>query len=168
MLLYTIGNSIKRYDLGRFFPAQKWLIIWLIFVIANFAICYFTSGTTIGKGLRKISFPYNSPLLIISSTLFFLIFTRINFTSKIVNTLATSVLAVYLLHENYCISKFLYPFVWSFWQDNIMSFIIFILMALAVVILCIMIDKIFQPIQVKIAQLFSFIFEKIALVFAKI
>lgn len=43
---------------------------------------------------------YNSLVLVLMSVLFFLIFTTLDFKSKVINWIAASVFAVYLVHEN--------------------------------------------------------------------
>jgi len=51
--------------------------------------------------IKRIVYYYNSPILILMSVLFFLIFTTFDFISKSINWIAASVFAVYMVHENH-------------------------------------------------------------------
>lgn len=100
VFLYLLGDTLRCAQ-------TKWdrisivvlLGVWIIFNMAIFASLYWTSGGIINKIIMNLAFPYRSPLLIINAVLFFLIFSKLHFHSGFINHLATSVFAVYIIHE---------------------------------------------------------------------
>jgi len=100
-LVYAIGHELKgvveRKDrLSTVTVALGWILLNVIAMI----ICGLFSGQLVGKVTWTLSFPYNSPLLLINSILLFIMFGRMEFKSKIVNYIATSSFAIYLLHTH--------------------------------------------------------------------
>ena len=101
IFLYVLGDTLrKKYCLFERFGK---LLLFASFFLLNgmlvVSYCYF-SNSTIGKVIWHISFPYSSPVLILSSVLFFLIFVKIKIKSGIINYFAKSSLAIYLIHAN--------------------------------------------------------------------
>lgn len=137
----------------------------------DFALGYLTMTLVIGVILffgtegvqdvvKRICYPYNSPVLILMSSFFFLFFATLDFRSKFVNWCAASVSAVYMIHEN----KYWF---WNQWYDNIdnlyqsNSFGSFTLQWIGVCALlfcgCILFDKI----RLLIARLLNPVLDKI-------
>lgn len=101
MFIYLIGNSLKAYKKQFDSINKKTLLMAFIILSAVIVITYMhTAESIIGKIIWKLSFPYCSPLLLLNSILFFLIFTKFTYHSKIINWLAQSALAIYLIQEN--------------------------------------------------------------------
>lgn len=94
LLIYVVGRYLKFYgeEFLRKYSTTKIIILW--------SIC------TIIIGLIRVSLPsyeeqlitYGSPIVILSASLFFILFTRINIQSNIINWLGSSCLAVFILH----------------------------------------------------------------------
>lgn len=105
---------------------------------------------------------YNSPILLCISIAIFNLFNKTYFNSKYVNYLASSSLAIYLMHEHPLIQKYIYI---SFFQgikddySSLILLVIVIIYALVLAISCIFIDKIrvlfFSPIENRIIKLFE-------------
>lgn len=100
VMMYLIGRYIGLYAPAVSCPKKLRLSCVIIYIAA-------TAGITLYAGLVDISktFAYNSPLVIISSVAFFLIFTTFRFKSGIINSIASSAFAVYLIHKN--------PYIWG-------------------------------------------------------
>ena len=107
MGLYLIARYIKKYSLGICFR-PKW----------EYACCYCLSAALLAAGclfLYKIEAPdeitrclfsFVNPLVVIGALSLLLLFSRIKFSSLIINKVAKSSFAVYLFHCG--------PIVWTF------------------------------------------------------
>ena len=111
----------------------------------------------LSKGINYLCFGYNEIGLYVMSVLFLLMFQSIKIKSQIINWSATSVLGIYLLHENKKIgSLVIYPIyenVFSNIGNQWMCLVAHILFAMQVLVCCIFIDKIrriiFQKINIE-------------------
>ena len=150
MFLYTMGDCIRTY----WSSLEKIKISYLIcaYVLLNlglvFAYCH-TLDSTYGQQLWQLSYPYCSPILIINAVLLFLIFGKMRFKSRLINTLASSVFAVYVIHhQHYILYSILGPAVLKV-HNMISQPILFLLClcagGLVVMFVCIGIDKLFSP-----------------------
>lgn len=151
ILIYYIGNYLKtELFISPKINLKKIIIIYLVFNTALFTLMLFAElyFPFVNKIMHRLFFTYNSIGLIINSILFFLIFTKIKFSSKIVNWFASSSLAVYLIHENKYVGNYLYNYI-NYLQnhiDNIILFSFIILMfAILVFIVAVCIDKLISP-----------------------
>jgi peptidoglycan/LPS O-acetylase OafA/YrhL len=76
------------------------LLIYFVLSLSLSAIAYFSHGGIVSMiGF----FSYSSPFVIIASLYLLLAFTKFHFSNKVVNWIASSTFAVYLLHENFSI-----------------------------------------------------------------
>lgn len=151
ILIYYIGDYLRTVIvLKNKIRFKKVLWIYIIFNLLLFIIFllskqYFQIGSKI---LYKLFFPYNSIGLMINSILFFLIFTQLAFKSKLINWFASSALAVYLVHENKYIGKYIYEFVTQLYIEinNIILFSISIIsLAIMLYIIISLLDKLLSP-----------------------
>ncbi len=95
--LYILGNTVRSYRdmLGRIrmaYYATAFVVLNLLLVVACFC-----SPTLVKHGIMRIAFGYNSPLLTLNAMLLFLVFSKLHFKSNVVNSLASSVFAIYLI-----------------------------------------------------------------------
>lgn len=88
--IYFIGNAISRYKFAEKLTKRHWLIIYIISTITLFFIY-----NDIDKSIR-----YNNPFLIIAAISLFCFIARLKIKSKMVNTVATFMLPIYLLQES--------------------------------------------------------------------
>jgi hypothetical protein len=104
--IYLLGFWIKKnlVEKKNALTRINYVITYLIITLIIGVFLYYSNET--GRMiLKRLCYWYNSPLLIIMSALFFMIFTSIDFSlkinlSKCINWIAGSVLSVYLVHEN--------------------------------------------------------------------
>ena len=149
--IYLIGNMInlKQNQLKKF--TLKYCII--LYVLLNLLLIssyYLMSTNIVGIFIWQLSFPYCSPLLIVNSILFFMIFLHLKVHSKAINYLSKSCLAIYLIHESTpfvldtigFVSKSLY------FTINNSFFLLIVLVLFSVLIACvaIAIDKLLTPV----------------------
>ncbi|WP_294958697.1 acyltransferase family protein [uncultured Fibrobacter sp.] len=108
IFLYILGHTIHHYkNMWKDIPkiTITFAILLLNLVIFSLLVL-FSRNTIIGAYIWLLSMPYCSPLLIINALLVFILFSQLNFKSKAINNLAKSVLAVYLIHCQPTIHKF--------------------------------------------------------------
>lgn len=95
LMFYVLGNTIKKYQKHwEKFPVYQLVIaVILLDISLVFVYSYFSS---ISFRIWNYSFPYNSPLIILNSSLVFMIFAKMSFKSKLVNWLSGGIFACYL------------------------------------------------------------------------
>ena len=101
MFIYMLGNLIRMNSVRL----SQINIVLLIFAWCGLntllVLSYVNmSDNVIGSAIWRLSFPYCSPILIISSAIFFIIFLKFHFKSHFINWIAKSSLAIYLIHAN--------------------------------------------------------------------
>lgn len=105
MSLYMTGRYMRLFP-NRYTTMNKWVDMLIYFVVSLLGAVLTFAGVRHGaEGYRLFS--YASPTIIIASVFFFLFFTKISFKSRLVNWLAASAFAVYVLN---CEGRF-----WSFY-----------------------------------------------------
>lgn len=149
ILIYYIGNYL-RHHLTFKASAKKLTLYYTIFVIAMFlSLLFLSQWPTLRDFIfTQVFFQYNAIGLLFASALVFAIFGKINLQSTVVNHIANSVLAVYLIHENTYLSSYMYQFIGSIQQqlNSTIAYSLFLLGAtLAVFFACIGIDKLCKP-----------------------
>lgn len=152
VLIYYLGNYIRT---GLVLPSKlnirKIIFIYLMLNFLIFLIILLSEiySPIVSKVVFQLFFPYNSIGLIINSMLFFLIFTQLSFSSKLINWFASSTLSVYLIHENKYIGQYVYNYVGTLQHsiENLWLFsFVVLLLALFVFMASVFIDKLIAPI----------------------
>lgn len=146
IFLYMLGYRLRTWGVGKNISKKKARIQFVITYLAvagSIGIALYLSSETLQNLLKRLCYGYNSPVLILMSVLFFLIFTTFDFKSKIVNWIGGSVFAVYCVHEGqYFYRKEWYDFFEEQYLTNSFTFPIVMIGACAILfILCIMLDK---------------------------
>ena len=125
--LYIVGAYLKKYPLKDNIHFKNYnkvkirLILLTIFIFLgtfNFLLYEFsnqikniTSTNTLNYHANLILtnlFYYQNPILIIQTICYFLFFETLSFQSKIINKVASLIFAVYIIHENPFIMKYMY------------------------------------------------------------
>lgn len=149
-LLYVLGNTLRIYEHNW----KQWnnRLIILIYCGINILLvtlyCTF-ENTIISTIIWRISFPYCSPILIINAMLLFIIISRFQLHSKQVNYIASSMLAVYLIHchpfvETYVIGSFMNRLL-LLSHDTFIVSILTLLLGIVILLSCVLIDKFLTP-----------------------
>lgn len=111
LYLYTLGYCISRNmkNLSKI-SSQKYFLVAILTIII---ISYISSF------IQNIRFmEYNSPLMVVASTMILIGFARMDFSSKVVNSIASASLGVYLLQDGYLGFNFLYAWMNEIWYSS--------------------------------------------------
>lgn len=150
MTLYVLGDILKEIQpkINRI-PNWLFLIVWLFLNVILIILFILYNGSTIGDTVWSLSFPYSSPVLIVNATLFFILFSRLTIKAPLINIVASSVFAVYILTEHSLIKPLLLMPVLNTIYDgssgSIEIIVYTMLFALCVMTSAVILDKIFQP-----------------------
>ena len=87
------------------------------------------------------TFYYQNPLIVIQSISYFLIFLTYSFKNKIINKLASGVLAVYLITENILVRNNIYSAIKPFTKNVFLKVLIYSIIIMAV---CLIIELLRQ------------------------
>jgi hypothetical protein len=135
--IYIIGRYIHSYTVIQ---STKKRALFIIGYIISFALI--VASTFVCKS--TMAYAYNSPFVILTSVFFFLIFTTFTFHDYLVNYIASSAFAVYLIHKMPPVWHDLKNFLIDY--SNVDSPIAFALFWISFVMMlfagCIVIDKI--------------------------
>jgi surface polysaccharide O-acyltransferase-like enzyme len=146
IFLYLIGRFIQLYVKNETSAKIRMLFLLtytMCSLLLAILVIYIFNSDIDSKWANILGFSYNSPLVIISAIAFFCFFRTIRLQSKVVNWLAASVLAIYLIHENPVISAYLYQYVRNIdiSNDYLLGIYLFLL-SVFIMVICIFIDKI--------------------------
>lgn len=101
--LYLLGGFFHdRFEVNNNNRKKYKNILLSIVVVLNLAVglsLYFAEGVLL-EYIRWFFHPYSSPGLLLLASVFFLYFTTLKIQSRVINWIASSVLAIYLVHEN--------------------------------------------------------------------
>ena len=170
MLLYVLGDCLRHYN--KKIERISTQILLGIYLILNVAlICLYTvnSDTCLGKIIWDMSYPYCSHILIFNAILLFLLFSRLHFKSTVINWLATSVFTVYILHhQHYVLYNIIGPNALSLYRLHNSPLIVILYLgvfSLVIMFVCIIIDKIIEPLQKYFVQILFLREERIKVFF---
>lgn len=151
IFLYVIGNTLNRYK--YYWKRFKYSQLVPIFMGINIAlvVSYLSVGSNsiMGKAIWILSYPYCSPILLVNALLMFLIIGKIRLRSTKINYLASSTLAIYLIHSQPVILNVIGKAIpvlkdWSF--DNVSFLLLIICYTLVIMFVSIFVDKALQPV----------------------
>jgi surface polysaccharide O-acyltransferase-like enzyme len=157
IFLYLIGRFISLYIPKRA-KGRRYLYAYILcsLIIAGIGISIFYLPIN-NKWIYLTCFPYTSPLIVASAVAFFLWFRSFSIQSRIINYCASSALAIYLIHENNFIRPFYMRYINELGQqiDNgfLLALVVFVI-ALGVVVVCVLIDKVRMFITNPIERIF--------------
>lgn len=100
IFLYMLGSTLAEYkEKMNWIPSwtviSAWIVLNVLFVYGYCKLGFYN------KYLFTFAFPYNSPGIVINSVLLFMLFMRMSFHSRVINYLASSSLAIYLIHSGW-------------------------------------------------------------------
>ena len=149
IFLYLLGHTIC-INLPQLMKIKITFYL-VVFLILNFGLIttllIFPHGTLVGNEIWRLTFPYCSPILIFNASLLFIVFSIVSFYSKWVNTVASSMLAVYLLHCHPYMIQMYQPYVCEYMHTTpIRIFAAAFATAIIIMLISITIDKILFPI----------------------
>jgi hypothetical protein len=142
--LYMLARYVRLYLLKYTdFTWKKYLCCF--FIIAIFQTILAFAVTYLGLPIAGRLFTYTNPFVIIESLCLLLAFNKMKFQSSLINWIATSCLAVYLLHANELFLRPYYGMIIHNWfiNDNTLYFLIHTIFFISLLfLLAILIDKV--------------------------
>lgn len=93
LLIYVVGRYLRLYGEKRLSSVSSRSLL-CIYVLSVIVVC--AIRCCVGDAERWLS--YCSPAVIVSSSLMFLLFARMNFQSRVVNWIGVSCLAAFIIH----------------------------------------------------------------------
>lgn len=150
IMVYLIGRYIGRYVHVTDFKKRHVAMLSIIqYLIASSLI--FASYIWIPEK----AFAYNSPFVLLSTVSFFMIFTCFDFRSRIVNHIAKSAFAVYLLHKAPLVwGNVIKPTVKNMWTDmSLLEFSLFALVFMALIyIVAMAVDAVRRVLMIRLMR----------------
>ena len=119
---YTIMQLIMMYLIGRYLgeyvPLRGNTLLRRVAVVTYLVASLLTA--VIGVYARgNFTFAYNQPLVVVASVALFVAFATLQFSSQVVNWLASGAFAAYLLHKNpYVWVEYVRPTARCLWEDG--------------------------------------------------
>lgn len=102
VFLYMLGHWLREtFESKDRKQVRKYSVITFLLIGGFVGVSMYFSNEKMLHILERVCWGYNSPILILMSVSFFMIFTTLDFRSKPVNWIAGSAFAVYCVHENY-------------------------------------------------------------------
>ena len=147
-VLYLIGRFINKSRIVEKLSVNATLGYWISTLIIFLLVYLSYSLININTAEKMCSFvlgySYSGPFVILQAVFLFLVFARMNFTSKFINWCSASCLAIFLIHMNPAISKIgYYSFTESLYDLPVLQHIgVLLLLIISVFFGCILIDKI--------------------------
>lgn len=142
--LYLLGRYLRLYPF-KLIKSKK-IVDFLIYVgcaffLAMINVWFLSKGHLITLEGRLYS--YASPVVIFASVFLLLFFSKLSFSSKYVNWIASSCFAVYLFHCNgFFFGKYYRDIIRNLYDDISFSVVWIVLYILAIYILAILLDKV--------------------------
>lgn len=100
ILVYQIGHILSVYsNKWRGFSHFKLVFSYFVLNIVIVTSFLLTREKWFGDVIWRLSFPYNSPILILNAALLFMILGQSDIHSTVVNKLAENCFAIYLIHS---------------------------------------------------------------------
>ena len=136
--IYLTAAYLRKYP---FEWLQKYSLILLVVTILVMTTIAYLSLWKFGHAARQIR--DDNPLAILVSILLLLSFKKLKFQSKVVNWLAASCFAVYLIHY----SPFVYPYIMQFMHsvymqfDGLLYMVVLVISLLAIYLACALYDQ---------------------------
>lgn len=117
--LYLLARYLRLYVKSvNKRSARYYLLWWLFFSLAVALLAYMSVRLGFGGYYMLYLFGYSSPLIIMGSLSLLLLFSRISFCNSLVNRIAVSAYAIYIIHCHECIFIPIYVNYINYWFYN--------------------------------------------------
>lgn len=147
-IIYLIGRfickskAVERLNLNVAWG--YWISTLIIFALVYFSYTLLNINTAERMCGFVFGYSYSGPFVILQAIFLFLVFARMNFTSKFINWCSASCLSIFLIHMHPVINKIgYYSFTESLYDFPVLQHIgVLLLLIISVFFGCILIDKI--------------------------
>lgn len=145
MGLYLLARYIRLYPNRLTAFNKSWdIFIYLVIAVLNTLICVVALSLGLNQKIVTHMYSYVSPFVIMASVYFLLFFSKVNISyNKVINFIAASCFAIYLVHSNAWLAHHYDHAIQSFFAGyRGMAFFIRAILFIALVFVCsILIDK---------------------------
>ena len=147
IFIYFIGRMLNYYqDTLTKISSWKYIVTYVVLVMLSLFVFTNINNTYIQTRLWLLFYPYNSPMLLMESCIIFILFGKLQIQSGIINKIASSVFAMYILHG----ATFGYiantvRLLNSTTNDKSIQIILSFLLVVAIIIASTCIDRMFSP-----------------------
>ena len=151
LFIYQIGHLLKVYA-SKWKAFSKWKLVcgYLALNVALVSSYLIFRTEWLGDVIWRLGFPYNSPLLLLNAVLLFMVFGQMEFHTPVVNKIAESCFAIYLIHSAVPSIDFIQRpvlnrlFVLSA-PDSVLFLLLLFAFAIVIMIACIVINMCLNP-----------------------
>ena len=144
LMMYCVGRYLRlSFDRGYFvkFKLSQFTIAYVLLALITAAVMYIFWSRNYYLMAWKMTF-YNQPLIIVSSVMFILAFSRINLRSNLINKFAQSALSIYFVSSSNLFGGWANRTIASLYSESLLHCIGGILtIALGLIILAITINQ---------------------------
>ena len=148
IFIYIVGGGIRRISLTD--ESSKFLTNRFHFFILLLSLMVLEGGYLLPDThslfihFMAYTYVYNSPFLLIMSISIFCLFRNLSFKNRWINYMASSSLAIYLIHEHPLMREVIYvqPFMKLIHLNPYFLFVIVIAFAIIVSVTCMLMDKV--------------------------
>lgn len=152
LFLYAIGDSLKHYR--KYWNAIPKMLLLVCYMSLNIILVlwatYFNNMPHFNGIFNRIFFAYCSPILLVNSIMFFILIGQIKVQSNFINRIAKSSLPIYLIHGSpiiiYDIISPLLINIYNYINNPVLFILAIILFTLLIMLSCITIDNLLNPI----------------------
>lgn len=149
--IYILGRLLKQYKdilqkiqrktISSIFLVSYLFIGLVISSLALYQLIY--RGHNYMAIQKSFTFSYNNPLVITQAVCLFLVFSSMNFRNKMVNSVAGSIFAVYLLHMHPNLKEWYYSYCGHLYDKPIIHHVLLLIgLFMGIIIMSVSIDKI--------------------------
>ena len=148
IFIYIVGGGIRRISLtdeSSKFLTNRFHFFILLLSLMVLGGGYFLPDThSLFIHFMAYTYVYNSPFLLLMSISIFCLFRNLSFKNRWINYMASSSLAIYLIHEHPLMREVIYvqPFMKLIHLNPYFLFVIVIAFAIIVSVICMLMDKV--------------------------
>lgn len=148
IFIYIVGGGIRRISLldekSKFLTNRFHFFILLLSLIVLGGGYLLPETHSLFIHFMAYTYVYNSPFLLILSISIFCLFRNLSFKNNIINYLASSSLAIYLIHEHPLMREIIYvkPFMKIIYMNPYYLFGTIIIFSILLSVICMLMDKI--------------------------
>lgn len=150
ILLYVIGNTMRVYKgIWMKTKAKRLIFVYVLLNIGLVVSYIYFEKSIIGKAIWLLSYPYCSPILLLNAIIVFMILGKIRFSSTVINAMASSTLAIYLIHSHPLVLDYigkLIPFIYGRSANIVSTLLLMVAYTLIIMLLSIGIDNTLKPV----------------------
>lgn len=136
LLYYVVGNTLRTYK-ANWWKCDMKKLVWVFTIFNSIVVLLFTcwGGKVANFVWNRLFFTYCSPMLLLNAILFFMIIGKLELKSKIINDIAKSSLAIFIIHRTFLFSLISPLVMYLYGINNTIPFTLLIVLLVTVLTL---------------------------------